>query len=113
MKKIEAIIRPFKLDEVRAALAEIGISSMTICDVKGLGQQEGYVQHYRGVKNQVDILPNIKIEILIKDELVEDCVETICSAARTGKVGDGKIYITNIEKIVRIRTREEDKNALY
>jgi nitrogen regulatory protein P-II 1 len=112
VKKIEAIFRPFKFAEVRAALANIGISNMTITEVKGLGEQEGYHETYRGLKNYVEENANIKIEIVVEDHVVEDCIETICTAARTGKVGDGKIFISAIETVVRIRTGEQDKFAL-
>ena len=112
MKKIEAIIRNFKLSEVRLALSAIGISSMTITEVAGLGHQEGYIENYRGIKNHVDFLNNLKIEIIVADELIDDCIEVICSAARTGQVGDGKIFVTDVEKIIRIRTGEENENAV-
>ncbi|NOX08948.1 MAG: P-II family nitrogen regulator [Gammaproteobacteria bacterium] len=112
MKKVEAIIKPFKLDDVREALSEIGISGMTAIEVKGFGRQKGHTELYRGAEYVVDFLPKVKIEIVVASDDVNRCVETITNAARTGKIGDGKIFVTNVEKIVRIRTGEEDDSAI-
>jgi len=112
MKKIEAIIKPFKLDDVREALSEIGVTGMTTTEVKGFGRQKGHTELYRGAEYVIDFLPKIKLEIVIQEELVERCIEAISDAARTGKIGDGKIFVSPIEKIVRIRTGEEDLDAI-
>jgi len=112
MKKVEAIIKPFKLDDVRESLSEIGITGMTATEVKGFGRQKGHTELYRGAEYVVDFLPKVKIEIVISDEQVDRCIEVITSAARTGKIGDGKIFVTSVEKIVRIRTGEEDLAAI-
>ncbi|ROR34702.1 nitrogen regulatory protein P-II [Inmirania thermothiophila] len=112
MKKVEAIIKPFKLDDVREALAEIGISGMTATEVKGFGRQKGHTELYRGAEYVVDFLPKVKIEVVIPDEQVERCIEAITEAARTGKIGDGKIFVTPVERVVRIRTGEEDEAAI-
>ena len=112
MKKLEAIIRPSTFNAVQKALLEIGITAMTINKVHGIGHQEGYLETYRGISRRNDIVPNIKLEIIVDDPLVKDCIEVISAAARTGKVGDGKIFISNIEKIVRIRTGDIDLKAL-
>jgi len=112
MKKIEAVIKPFKLDDVREALSEIGITGMTVTEVKGFGRQKGHTELYRGAEYVVDFLPKVKLEIVIADERVDDCVEAITNAARTGKIGDGKIFVTPVEKIVRIRTGEQDSDAI-
>ena len=104
MKKIEAIIKPFKLEEVKEALAEIGIQGMTISEVKGFGRQKGHTEIYRGSEYTVDFLPKIKLELVVADSRCEDAIETIMAAARTGKIGDGKIFITSVEEAVRIRT---------
>ncbi len=112
MKKIEAIIKPFKLEDVKDALSEIGINGMTIMEVKGYGRQQGHTELYRGAEYVVDFLPKIKIETVVKEENVEEVLEAITKAARTGKIGDGKIFVSDIEKVVRIRTGEEDEEAL-
>jgi len=112
MKKIEAVIKPFKLEEVKDALASIGITGMTVSEVKGYGRQKGHSELYRGAEYVVDFLPKIKIEIVIGDEMVDQVVSTIVEASRTGKIGDGKIFVTNIEKIIRIRTGETDIEAI-
>jgi len=112
MKKVEAIIKPFKLDDVREALSEIGVTGMTSTEVKGFGRQKGHTELYRGAEYVIDFLPKIKLEIVIQEELVERCIEVISDAARTGKIGDGKIFVSPIEKIVRIRTGEEDRDAI-
>lgn len=112
MKKIEAIIKPFKLDDVREALSDAGITGMTVTEVKGFGRQKGHTELYRGAEYMVDFLPKTKIEIIVADELLDQCVETIMEVARTGKIGDGKIFVTPIEKIIRIRTGEENESAV-
>ena len=112
MKKIEAVIKPFKLDDVREALSELGITGMTAIEVKGFGRQKGHTELYRGAEYVVDFLPKVKLEIVVKDEDVDRCVETITNAARTGKIGDGKIFVTTVERVVRIRTGEIDDNAI-
>jgi len=112
MKKIEAIIKPFKLDDVREALSEIGITGMTATEVKGFGRQKGHTELYRGAEYVVDFLPKVKIETVVSDDQVDRCLEVITQAARTGKIGDGKIFITPVEKIVRIRTGETDNDAI-
>ncbi len=112
MKKVEAIIKPFKLDDVRESLSEIGITGMTAIEVKGFGRQKGHTELYRGAEYVVDFLPKVKIEIVVSDEQVDRCIEVITEAARTGKIGDGKIFVTNVEKVIRIRTGEEDLAAI-
>ena len=112
MKKIEAIIKPFKLDDVREALSATGITGMTAIEVKGFGRQKGHTELYRGAEYVVDFLPKVKIELVLADELVEACVEAITSAARTGKIGDGKIFVSDVDRVVRIRTGEEDAAAI-
>lgn len=112
MKKIEAIIKPFKLDEVKEALAELGIEGMTVSEVKGFGRQKGHTEIYRGSEYTVDFLPKVKIEIIVPDSLVEKAITAISSAAKTGKIGDGKIFIIPIEQAVRIRTGELGENAI-
>jgi nitrogen regulatory protein P-II 1 len=112
MKKIEAIIKPFKLDSVREALSEIGIHGMTVTEVKGFGRQKGHTELYRGAEYVVDFLPKVKLEIIVDDERVQQCLDTLVQAARTGKIGDGKIFVTTVEKIVRIRTGEMDHDAI-
>jgi nitrogen regulatory protein P-II 1 len=112
MKKIEAIIKPFKLDEVCEALNEIGISGLTVTEVKGFGRQKGHTELYRGAEYVVDFLPKIKIEIVVLAKQVDSVIETIIGSARTGKIGDGKIFVTNIEQVVRIRTGETDETAI-
>lgn len=112
MKKIESIIKPFKLEEVKDALAELEITGMTVSEVKGYGRQQGHSELYRGAEYVVDFLPKIKIEVVVADELVDKTVETIIKSARTGKIGDGKIFVSNIEQSVRIRTGETDNDAI-
>ncbi len=112
MKKIEAIIKPFKLDEVREALSEVGVTGLTVTEVKGFGRQKGHTELYRGAEYVVDFLPKIKIELVIADGAVEQAIEAIIKAARTGKIGDGKIFVTPVEQIVRIRTGETDESAI-
>ena len=112
MKKIEAIIRPFKVDDVREALAEIGIKGMTIIEVKGYGRQKGHTELYRGSEYQIDFLPKIKIEIVVKDTLLDKVVNTLLAAAKTGQVGDGKIFISTIDEVIRVRTEESGEAAL-
>ena len=112
MKKIEAIIKPFKLDEVREALSELGASGLTVTEVKGFGRQKGHTELYRGAEYVVDFLPKIKIEVVIADTMVDTAVEAIVKAAHTGKIGDGKIFVTSVEQVVRIRTGETDESAI-
>ena len=112
MKKIEAIIKPFKLDEVKEALQEAGIQGLTVTEIKGFGRQKGHTELYRGAEYVVDFLPKIKIEVVVSDDLAPAVVETIQNAARTGKIGDGKIFVTPLEQVIRIRTGEMDKDAL-
>lgn len=112
MKKIEAIIKPFKLDEVREALSEAGITGLTVTEVKGFGRQKGQTELYRGAEYVIDFLPKVKIEIILIDTLVDLAVETIMRIAKTGKIGDGKIFITSIEKVIRIRTGETGEDAI-
>jgi nitrogen regulatory protein P-II 1 len=112
MKKIEAIIKPFKLDDVREALSEVGIAGMTATEVKGFGRQKGHTELYRGAEYVVDFLPKVKVEAVIGDDLVERAIEAITQAARTGKIGDGKIFVSDVSKVVRIRTGEEDLEAI-
>jgi nitrogen regulatory protein P-II 1 len=112
MKKIEAIIKPFKLDEVREALSDVGINGLTVTEVKGFGRQKGHTELYRGAEYVVDFLPKIKVEIVLGDELVEQAMEAIIKAARTGKIGDGKIFVMPVEQVVRIRTGEINEDAI-
>ena len=112
MKKIEAVIKPFKLDEVREALSEIGIAGLTVTEVKGFGRQKGHTELYRGAEYVVDFLPKIKIEIVVASANVEAAIDAIIKAARTGKIGDGKIFVTSVEQVVRIRTGETDEAAI-
>ncbi len=112
MKKVEAIIKPFKLDEVKEALHEVGLQGITVIEAKGFGRQKGHTELYRGAEYVVDFLPKVKIEIVIEDNLVERAVETIVQAARTGRIGDGKIFVTNVEDAIRIRTGENGADAL-
>lgn len=112
MKKVEAIIKPFKLDDVREALADIGITGMTVTEVKGFGRQKGHTELYRGAEYKVDFLPKVKLEIVLQSEDLERCLETIIETANTGKIGDGKIFVTDIERVIRIRTSEEDEQAV-
>ena len=112
MKKIEAIIKPFKLDEVREALSEIGVTGLTVTEVKGFGRQKGHTELYRGAEYVVDFLPKVKVEIVVADSLLERAMEAIINAARTGKIGDGKIFVTTVEQVVRIRTGESGEAAI-
>ncbi|MFA5530546.1 MAG: P-II family nitrogen regulator [Thiohalomonadaceae bacterium] len=112
MKKIEAIIKPFKLDDVREALSEKGVQGMTATEVKGFGRQKGHTELYRGAEYVVDFLPKVKIEVVVDDDQVDACLEAIMGAARTGKIGDGKIFVTTVERVVRIRTGEEGPSAI-
>jgi nitrogen regulatory protein P-II 1 len=112
MKKIEAIIKPFKLDEVREALSELGVSGLTVTEVKGFGRQKGHTELYRGAEYVVDFLPKIKVEVVISTELLDTAVEAIIKAAHTGKIGDGKIFISTVEQVIRIRTGETNETAL-
>jgi len=112
MKKIEAIIKPFKLDEVREALSELGASGLTVTEVKGFGRQKGHTELYRGAEYVVDFLPKIKIEVVVADSMVDTAVEAIVKAAHTGKIGDGKIFVTTVEQVIRIRTGETDEGAI-
>ena len=112
MKKIEAIVKPFKLDEVREALSEIGVSGLTVTDVKGFGRQKGHTELYRGAEYVVDFLPKVKVEVVVADKLLETAIEAIVRAARTGKIGDGKIFATTVEQVIRIRTGETDEAAV-
>jgi len=112
MKKIEAIIKPFKLEEVKDALHELGIQGMTVTEVKGFGRQKGHTEIYRGSEYTVDFLPKLKIEIVITDELAETAVNAIIKGAKTGKIGDGKIFLSNIEEAIRIRTEEKGDQAV-
>ncbi len=112
MKKIEAIIKPFKMDDVREALAEVGIAGMTVTEVKGFGRQKGHTELYRGAEYQVDFLPKIKIELVLGDELADQAIEAIEQSAKTGKIGDGKIFVYQVDTAIRIRTGEQDEDAL-
>ena len=112
MKKVEAIIKPFKLDEVKDKLNEIGVKGITVTEVKGFGRQKGHTELYRGAEYVVDFLPKIKMEIVVDDSLVDDVVTSIVKAAQTGRIGDGKIFITNLEETVRIRTGERGEDAI-
>ncbi len=112
MKKIEAVIKPFKLDDVREALSDIDITGMTVTEVKGFGRQKGHTELYRGAEYVVDFLPKVKLEIVVSGDCVDACIEAIINAARTGKIGDGKIFVTPVEKTVRIRTGEQDADAI-
>ena len=112
MKKIEAIIKPFKLEEVKDALGEVGIEGMTVTEVKGFGRQKGHTEIYRGSEYTVDFLPKVKIDIVLADEQIDAAVEAIIKAARTGKIGDGKVFISTIEEAVRIRTDERGEKAV-
>jgi nitrogen regulatory protein P-II 1 len=112
MKKIEAIIKPFKLDDVREALSDIGVTGLTVSEVKGFGRQKGHTELYRGAEYVVDFLPKIKLEIVLAEDQVEGCIEAITKAAHTGRIGDGKIFVTPIEQVIRIRTGEEGESAV-
>jgi len=112
MKKIEAVIKPFKLDEVREALSAIGVTGLTVTEVKGFGRQKGHTELYRGAEYVVDFLPKVKVEVVVADKLVESAIEATIKAARTGKIGDGKIFVTTVEQVIRIRTGETDEAAV-
>ena len=112
MKKIEAIIKPFKLEEVRDALSEVGVEGMTVSEVKGFGRQKGHTEIYRGSEYTVDFLPKIKLELVVPDENAETCLGVITKAANTGKIGDGKLFVTNVDEAIRIRTEEKGNEAL-
>lgn len=112
MKKIEAIIKPFRLDDVREALSSVGITGLTVTEVKGFGRQKGHTELYRGAEYVVDFLPKVKLELIIAENQVEICIDTITQAARTGKIGDGKIFVLPVEQVVRIRTGEKDEEAI-
>ena len=112
MKKIEAIIKPFKLDEVKDALSQIGIQGLTVYEAKGFGRQKGHTELYRGAEYVVDFLPKVKIEIVVEEELLEAAIECIESSAKTGRIGDGKIFVTSVEKAIRIRTGEKGNEAI-
>lgn len=112
MKKVEAIIKPFKLDDVREALSGIGVTGMTVGEVKGFGRQKGHTELYRGAEYVVDFLPKLKLEVVISDDQVDGCIEAITTAARTGKIGDGKIFVTDVAQVIRIRTGEQGDDAI-
>ena len=112
MKQITAVIKPFKLEEVREGLAECGVAGLTVTEVKGFGRQKGHTELYRGAEYVVDFLPKVKVEVVVKDEDVDMCMDAIVKAARTGKIGDGKIFVTSVERVVRIRTGEQDETAI-
>jgi nitrogen regulatory protein P-II 1 len=112
MKQITAIIKPFKLDEVREALADVGVSGLTVTEVKGFGRQKGHTELYRGAEYVVDFLPKVKVEAVVPEDLVERAIEAIMRAARTGKIGDGKIFVRAVEQVIRIRTGEEGEAAI-
>jgi nitrogen regulatory protein P-II 1 len=112
MKKIEAIIKPFKLDEVKEALHEVGLQGITVTEAKGFGRQKGHTELYRGAEYVVDFLPKVKIEIVLEEELLERAIEAIQSAAHTGRIGDGKIFVSTVEEVIRIRTGETGKDAV-
>jgi nitrogen regulatory protein PII len=112
MKKIEAIVKPFKLDEVREALSEIGVTGLTVTEVKGFGRQKGHTELYRGAEYVVDFLPKVKVEVVVPDSLVERAMDAIVKAARTGKIGDGKIFVVDVGQVVRIRTGETGEDAV-
>ncbi len=112
MKKIEAIVKPFKLEEVKSALTKIGIQGMTVTEVRGFGRQKGHTEIYRGAEYKIDFLPKSKIELIVADELVTQVIETIERAAKTGKIGDGKIFVSPVEEVIRIRTGERGKDAV-
>jgi nitrogen regulatory protein P-II 1 len=112
MKKIEAIVKPFKLDEVREALSELGVTGLTVTEVKGFGRQKGHTELYRGAEYVVDFLPKVKVEVVVPDALSDRAIEAIVKAARTGKIGDGKIFVTSVEQVIRIRTGESGDAAI-
>ena len=112
MKRITAIIKPFKLEDVREALSKVGVNGMTVIEVKGFGRQKGHTELYRGAEYVVDFLPKVKLEIAVRDEDVDGCIEAVLSASQTGKIGDGKIFVEELERVIRIRTGEEGPEAL-
>ena len=112
MKKVEAVIKPFKLDDVREALSDIGIAGMTVTEVKGFGRQKGHTELYRGAEYVVDFLPKIKVELVVDDDQVDPCIDAITKAARTGNIGDGKVFVTEVLKVLRIRTGETGPEAI-
>src|SRR2546421_13054826 len=112
MKKIEAIVKPFKLDEVREALSEVGVTGLTVTEVKGFGRQKGHTELYRGAEYVIDFLPKVKIEVVVEDSLVDNVVEAIENAARTGRIGDGKIFVFDVEQAIRIRTGDRGADAI-
>ena len=112
MKLITAVVKPFKLDDVREALSECGVEGMTVTEIKGFGRQKGHTELYRGAEYAVDFLPKIKIEMIVSDDIVDDVVEAIKSKAHTGRIGDGKIFISSVDEVIRIRTGEKGKNAI-
>ena len=112
MKRITAIIKPFKLDEVREALAEVGVTGLTVTEVKGFGRQKGHTELYRGAEYVVDFLPKVKIEVVVVDKLLDQTIEAIIKAARTGKIGDGKLFVSDVDQVVRIRTGETNESAI-
>jgi nitrogen regulatory protein P-II 1 len=112
MKKIEAVLKPFKLDEVREALSDLGVTGLTVTEVKGFGRQKGHTELYRGAEYVVDFLPKVKVEVIVQDALADRAIEAIVKAARTGKIGDGKIFVTTVEQVVRIRTGESGDAAI-
>ncbi|NTS77164.1 P-II family nitrogen regulator [Catenovulum sp. SM1970] len=112
MKRVTAVIKPFKLDDVRESLADLGITGMTVTEVKGFGRQKGHTELYRGAEYNVDFLPKVKLEIVLSDDQVDRCIEAIVESAGSGKIGDGKIFVTPVERVIRIRTGEENDEAI-
>ncbi len=112
MKKVEAVIKPFKLDEVREALSELGVTGLTVTEVKGFGRQKGHTELYRGAEYVVDFLPKVKVEVVLQDAMVDRAIEAVVRAARTGKIGDGKIFVTSVDQVIRIRTGESGEAAI-
>ena len=112
MKKIEAIVKPFKLDEVREALADVGVTGLTVTEVKGFGRQKGHTELYRGAEYVVDFLPKVKLEVVLVERMVDQAIEAIIKAARTGKIGDGKVFVSDVDQVVRIRTGETNESAI-
>ncbi|MCB1877197.1 MAG: P-II family nitrogen regulator [Chromatiales bacterium] len=112
MKKVEAVIKPFKMDDVRQALSDVGITGMTATEVKGFGRQKGHTELYRGAEYVVDFLPKVKLEVVVTNDQLDTCIDAITNAARTGKIGDGKIFVTSVEQVVRIRTGEQNEDAI-
>ena len=112
MKKIEAIFKPFKLDEVREALSEIGVSGLTVTEVKGFGRQKGHTELYRGAEYVVDFLPKVKVDVVVPDNLLDSAIDAIVRSARTGKIGDGKIFVSSVDQVIRIRTGETNEAAI-